>query len=134
MNALQEKAAQDALGYAGVWLVGPLASFWYVNQVKRTRKKRGAPLSAWQMRGLASLMAFVAAMFFGNRMAGWPLDKALNHGVAVAFTFPLLVAVLLDKIKRVAPDVAQDIGDLPTEFRAADTADLTQCNRDPEAR
>lgn len=136
LKALQDATAQDMLGYAGVWLVGPLVTFFYVNQIKRTRKRQGRALTAWQMRGMASLLAFIVAMFFANRMASWPLDKAFNHAITVAFTFPLLVAILLDKIQKVAPDIAEDIGEMPTEFRAADTTEMTTmpncppCERD----
>ena len=124
IKALQDTVGTDILGYAGVWVLSPLISFYYVNQLKRTRKNQGRPLSAWQMRGLASLVALIMAMFFSNRLAGWPLDRAVNHSVAIAFSFPLLITILLDKLQQVAPRIIDEIGDLPAEFRAADTTEF----------
>lgn len=128
IKALQDTVGSDILGYSGVWAVSPLVAFYYVNQVKRTRKNQCRPLSAWQLRGLAGLVAFIMAMFVSNRMAGWPLERAVNHSVAVALSFPLLITVLLDRLHKVAPNLADEIGELPTEFRAADTTEIKpQC-------
>jgi hypothetical protein len=131
IKALQDTVGTDVLGYTGVWAISPLISFYYINQLKRTRKNQCRPLSAWHLRGLAALLSFVGAMFVSNRLAGWPLDRSINHSVAVAFSFPLLITVLLDRLHKVAPNLADEIGELPTEFRAADTTEIApQCGGD----
>lgn len=129
LKALQDATAGDLLAYAGVWIGGPLVTFWWVNQVKRDRRRQGRPLTGWEMRCMASMIAALMAMFVGHRMAGWPLDKAINNAVAVGFCFPLLITVILDKLQRIAPDIADDVGSLPTEFRGADTVDLTKVEK-----
>ncbi|MEY5098631.1 MAG: hypothetical protein RJA36_1350, partial [Pseudomonadota bacterium] len=43
----------------------------------------------------------------------------------VAFLFPLIATILIERVKAVAPGVADDLGDLPTELRAADTTEFS---------
>lgn len=135
LKALEEATAGDVLAYTGVYVAAPLGTLWLVNQVKRTRKNLGRKLTAWQLRSMAALVSGLAATFFGNRMADWPVDKAVNHAIVVAFLFPIIATFLISKVKAVAPSVAQDMGDLPTELRAADTtefaADRTTIVREP---
>ncbi len=135
LKALEQATAGDVLAYAGVYIAAPLGTLWLVNEVKRTRKHLGRKLSVWQLRSMAALVSGVSSLFFGNRMAGWPIDQALNHAIVVMFLFPLIATVLIERVKAVAPGVADDLGDLPTELRAADTsefcADSTKRPRNP---
>lgn len=125
LKALERATADDVLAYAGVYIAAPLGTLWLVNQLKRTRKNMGRKLTVWELRGMAALISGLSAMFFANRMAGWPVDKAVNHAVVVMFLFPLIATILINKVKSVAPNVADDLGDLPTELRAADTTEMT---------
>jgi len=124
LKAAQDATAGDVLAYAGVYIAAPLGTLWLVNQVKRSRKNMGRKLTAWHLRVMAALVSGLAAMFFGNRMAEWPIDRALNHAIVVAFLFPLIATILIERVKAVAPGVADDLGDLPTELRAADTTEF----------
>lgn len=124
LKALEQATAGDVLAYAGVYIAAPLGTLWLVNQVKRTRKNLGRKLTVWQLRSMAAIVSGLAATFFGNRMAGWPVDKAVNHAVVVMFLFPIIATFLIGKMKAVAPNVAHDMGDLPTELRAADTTEI----------
>lgn len=136
LKALEQATAGDVLAYAGVYVAAPLGTLWLVNQVKRTRKHLGRKMTAWQLRSMAVVISGLAALFFGNRMAHWPIDQALNHAVVVMFLFPLIATILIERVKAVAPGVADDLGDLPTELRAADTtefsADKTTIVRRPD--
>lgn len=135
LKALEQATAGDVLAYAGVYVAAPLGTLWLVNQVKRTRKNLGRRMTVWQLRTMAAVVSGLSSLFFGNRMAGWPIDQALNHSVVVMFLFPLIATVLIERVKAVAPGVADDLGELPTELRAADTtefcADKTTIVRDP---
>lgn len=124
LKAVEDATAGDVLAYAGVYIAAPLGTLWLVNQVKRSRKNMGRKLTAWQLRVMAALVSGLAATFFGNRMAAWPIDKAVNHAVVVMFLFPLIATVLIERVKAVAPGVADDLGELPTELRAADTTEF----------
>jgi len=124
LKALEQATAGDVMAYAGVYIAAPLGTLWLVNQVKRTRKNLGRKLTVWQLRSMAAVVSSLAALFFGNRMAGWPVDKALNHAIVVAFLFPLIATILIERVKVVAPGVAEDLGELPTELRAADTTEF----------
>lgn len=125
LKAAQDATAGDVLAYAGVYIAAPLGTLWLVNQVKRSRKNMGRKLTSWQLRVMAALVSGLAATFFGNRMAGWDVGKAVNHAVVVMFLFPLIATILIERVKAVAPGVADDLGDLPTELRAADTTEFS---------
>jgi hypothetical protein len=123
LNALSAATAGDVLGYTGAWLVSPTLCYVYIQFVKGTRADTGrTKLSAWTLRGLAFGVTFMLAMFFAWRLAGWSLDRALNHAIAIAVSYPLLMTIILARMQKYAPDIAEDLGgNMPTEFRFSDS-------------
>lgn len=123
LKALSDATAGDVLGYSGAWLVAPTLCFVYIQFIKGTRADTGrAKLGAWVLRGMAFAVTFLLALFFTWRLAGWSLDRALNHAVAIAISYPLLMTVILERMQKYAPDIAEDLGgNMPTEFRFSDS-------------
>lgn len=122
LNALAAATAGDVMGYTGAWLASPTLCFVYIQFIKGTRVETGrAKLGAWALRGIAFAVTFLLALFFTWRLAGWSLDRALNHAVAIAVSYPLLMTVILARMQKYAPDIAEDLGgNMPTEFRFND--------------
>ncbi len=114
----------NAIALMIIWIVVPLTALTYAKRVRRTRRKAERPMSDWDLWAMTTLIAGLAALFVGNRFAEWPLDKAINHAVLLMFVLPLLLPALLNRLEKMAPDLADDIGDLPTAFRGADTTEL----------
>lgn len=123
LKALSDATAGDVLGYTGAWLVAPTLCFVYIQFIKRSRIETGrAKLSAWVLRGIAFAVTFLLALFFTERLAGWPLERALNHAVGIALSYPLLMTIILARMQKYAPDIAEDLGGaMPTEFRFSDS-------------
>ena len=122
LNALAAATAGDVMGYTGAWLFAPTLCFVYIQYIKVSRIDDGrAKHSAWVLRGIAFAVTFLLALFFTWRLAGWSLDRALNHAVAIAISYPLLMTVILTRMQKYAPDIAEDLGgNMPTEFRISD--------------
>jgi hypothetical protein len=78
-------------------------------------------LPAWQLRALASVSTFLMALFFTNRLASWPMDRALDHAVAAAVCYPALMFLYMSRIRKYDPEMAEDLGgDAATELRMVD--------------
>lgn len=111
LEALKTQAAADTLGYFGAWVLSPFLAFAYVQFAKRDRIEKGAPkLSAARLRMLASGSSFLFVLFFANRLAGWPLDRAVTHAIGVAICYPLLMVFYFSRLKRLEPDTAGEMG------------------------
>ena len=120
--ALRSQSGADLLAYAGAWAVAPMVAHMYIQFTKATRREMGKPkLPAWQLRALASASSFLMALFFANRLAGWPIDRAVDHAVAVAFCYPALMFLYMSRIRKYDPAMADDLGgDAATELRMVD--------------
>lgn len=125
LGFFSDPIVRDAAGGFCVYGLSPLCAIWYVKQVKRTRRAKGQPMTEWDVRVMGAVCAGLMALFFGNRIAGWSLNDAANHAIAVMFLLPVLLPSIIEALDRVAPQIAQDIGDLPTEFRSVDTTELS---------
>lgn len=119
MAALKDQTGADLLGYAGAWGVSPMVAHMYIQFTKNTRREMSKDkLPAWQLRGMASITSLLMALFFANRLAGWPMDRALDHAIAVAVCYPALMFVYMSRIRKYDPDMAKDLGgDAATELR-----------------
>lgn len=123
--AFQDPLILNALGLALIYAIIPLTSLVYAKVIRRARRKKGAPMDGLEFRGMLALLAGVPAMFFGHMLCGWPVAKAFVNAAFMAYLLPTLLPALLDRLEKVAPDIADDIGPLPTELRAVDTTEFT---------
>lgn len=123
LGFFSDPIVRDAVGGLGVYLVTPSAALWYGKRIKRTRRKAGDPLSDWDFIGMCAALSFLAALFFANRLAGWPLDRAINHALFVAFVLPWGLPKVVALLERVAPDIADEF-DVPTEYSGEDTTEI----------
>ena len=121
----------NAIALLIIWIVVPLTALVYAKRVRRTRRKAERPMSDWDLWAMTTLIAGLAALFVGNRFAEWPVGKAINHATLLMFVLPLLLPALLNRLEKMAPDLADDIGELPTAFRAADTTEMTKEEAQP---
>jgi hypothetical protein len=106
-----------------VWIAAPgLALFW-VEWLKAQRKKAGQPLGTVALVVADSLLALALAIACGSGLFGWPVDKAIRHGIGVALALPLLASVIFRKAAQLAPEFADDMGfdAIPTQYRVDDT-------------
>lgn len=120
----QDPIILDALGLFIVYAVVPVVAFVYAKRVRRARRKMNHPMSGFEFWGMLSMVAGLSALFVGQQLCGWPVDRALKHAIFMTFLLPVSLPWMLDQVEKRAPDLAEDIGDMPTEFRAADTTEM----------
>ena len=121
--AFRQYLGADTFGNVLVFVLAPLGVHVQIQAMKAARAASNLPkLSPWAVRLVATLATFILALFFGYRMAEWPIDKALNNAVVIAVFYPIAVFAILRAVKAKDPQIAAQLGadsDL-TELQLAD--------------
>ena len=110
LKALSSQSATDILAAAGIYVVTPLATHIHLQFLKFDRRERGLPkLGDWTQRGLAFVMCTGAGIFIGWRLAGWPLNDAIDHGTAVGLGYPFFMWMYMSWLKKNRPEAYQKL-------------------------
>lgn len=118
------KAAGD--GDFLVYVASPVLATVQVQLLKADYRRAGRKASPWKWRALSCVSSGALSMFFGWRLAGWSLDRAVDAGVLVAVAYPTILYLILRVLKKRDPQAARDLvggDDMPTELQGAPRLD-----------
>lgn len=108
----------DLVGVSLAVVAAPMVVNIYLRAYNRDARQNGTPELRWYME--ASIGTF-ATLLLGTvatwAITDWGWERAARVALVTALMYPLALLGALAGVKKAAPDVAEDLGQAPTEFR-----------------